>query len=191
MDFLNESQGTGSQGGNSPVDGSSGFDFMNPNSQTSADNAGAGSLPAAGSSNSLGSAGGAGSLPAAGSSTSLSSMPEAHPTEFLEKFQRESMERLAQKDAENDKKLEQVRQKAQETLEKMAADRQKKIEGRKESNREDEQQSRKEHDRLFSEGPVWDRVVSLLDLKKGDERQMRKTQRMREIFQYLREQGGK
>ncbi|KAJ9459254.1 uncharacterized protein DIPPA_23659 [Diplonema papillatum] len=112
-----------------------------------------------------------------------SSAPAPPQKDHLAEFQEKVKAAVQRRDAEADAEHKKVRQKAEETLKKMQADREGKVKARKSQNKEDETSLKARNEALFNDGPVWDRVVSLVDLK--DEKLGRKTKRMREVLKYL------
>ena len=108
--------------------------------------------------------------------------------DHLRKFQEQSRIALQARDAEADQSHQEVREKAQGHLQKLAKERSDKIEKRKSDNVQSEKEAKARNEALFSDGPVWDRVISLVDMKSDNEKQARKTQRMREILAHLQQQ---
>eukprot|EP01065_Artemidia_motanka_P042092 TRINITY_DN5585_c0_g2_i3.p1 TRINITY_DN5585_c0_g2~~TRINITY_DN5585_c0_g2_i3.p1 ORF type:complete len:118 (+),score=43.95 TRINITY_DN5585_c0_g2_i3:106-459(+) len=92
-----------------------------------------------------------------------------------------------QKDQEVEAKHREMKANAQEAIARMGAERQRKIDNRKAHNRQAEEDLEADRVRLEEGGEdtKWERVVRMVDLK-GDEKKMRKTARMRQIFLYLK-----
>eukprot|EP00759_Apiculatamorpha_spiralis_P017994 PhF_6_TR24133/c0_g1_i1/m.33676 len=108
----------------------------------------------------------------------------------LEKFNRETQQRLATKDADTEARTQEVRAKAAAYLKKVRAERETLIAGKKAANENEESAKTARRDELFSVGTTWQRVVSMVDLH-PDEKKAKKVQRMKQIFQYMQEEGNK
>eukprot|EP01061_Rhynchopus_euleeides_P035332 TRINITY_DN5952_c0_g3_i1.p1 TRINITY_DN5952_c0_g3~~TRINITY_DN5952_c0_g3_i1.p1 ORF type:complete len:190 (+),score=99.96 TRINITY_DN5952_c0_g3_i1:80-571(+) len=109
--------------------------------------------------------------------------------DHLREFQEQSRKALEARDAEADKQHLEVREKAQGLLTKLSTERKEKVQKRKEENQQKEKEAKARNEALFADGPVWDRVVSLVDINTdANDKQARKTARMREILQVLQTQ---
>eukprot|EP01060_Flectonema_neradi_P018208 TRINITY_DN2500_c0_g1_i1.p1 TRINITY_DN2500_c0_g1~~TRINITY_DN2500_c0_g1_i1.p1 ORF type:complete len:186 (+),score=57.07 TRINITY_DN2500_c0_g1_i1:50-607(+) len=110
----------------------------------------------------------------------MGDMPSIEASKMAEK----TNEALRARDEEADKMHKEIREKAAATLAKMKGDRDSAIAQRKSENQAKEKEQASEHAKLFSDGPIWDRVISLVDTKSD----CRRTARMREIYGYLQGQ---
>ena len=110
----------------------------------------------------------------------MGDMPSIEASKMAEK----TNEALRARDEEADEMHKQIREKAAATLSKMKGDRDSAIATRKADNQAKEKEEAEQHAKLFSDGPIWDRVISLVDTKAD----CRRTARMREIYGYLQNQ---
>eukprot|EP01062_Namystynia_karyoxenos_P062495 TRINITY_DN55387_c0_g1_i1.p2 TRINITY_DN55387_c0_g1~~TRINITY_DN55387_c0_g1_i1.p2 ORF type:complete len:134 (+),score=47.98 TRINITY_DN55387_c0_g1_i1:92-493(+) len=110
------------------------------------------------------------------------------PTAYMSEWEQQSRDALAARDREMESQHAREKERAREALAAMGAQRRERIEDRKRRNRDSESAAESERRALEAqgEGTRWERVVRLVDLQ-GDERRLRQTARMRQVFASLRE----
>mmetsp|Transcript_91519 Transcript_91519/g.158650 ORF Transcript_91519/g.158650 Transcript_91519/m.158650 type:complete len:174 (-) Transcript_91519:459-980(-) len=109
----------------------------------------------------------------------------AEPTP-LEKWQAESTAAIAKRDAEAAEKADKMKEDAKVTIEQFYAERAEAVAGNHERNVGAEEEFCKQRDSLFSNGEVWERVVSLIDLKGTNEKKQSRVSRMRSLFLHMK-----
>jgi hypothetical protein len=116
--------------------------------------------------------------------------PEEEPAEqemsALEKWAIENRERMTEKDDAAAEKAEKMKAEAKEVIEQFYNERAEGVSGNHERNVGAEAEFCKQRDALFSHGDIWERVVSLIDLKGSNEKKQARVSRMRSLLLHMK-----
>eukprot|EP00668_Euglena_longa_P040226 GGOE01052985.1.p1 GENE.GGOE01052985.1~~GGOE01052985.1.p1 ORF type:complete len:240 (+),score=64.65 GGOE01052985.1:81-800(+) len=125
--------------------------------------------------------------------------PEAQPEQVVEpeeeveqevpplvKWELENREFTARRDQEAQEKLAKIHEDAKEAIEQFYAERGDLATGNRDRNVGAEAEFCKQRDALFAHGDVWERVVSLIDLKGANEKKQTRVSRMRSLLLHMK-----
>lgn len=119
--------------------------------------------------------------------------PTVEPEEEVEqevpplvKWELENREFTARRDQEAQEKLSKIHEDAKEAIEQFYAERSDLATGNRERNVGAESEFCKQRDALFAHGDVWERVVSLIDLKGANEKKQTRVSRMRSLLLHMK-----